>query len=105
MSFNLRSQALTLTYVFKFENLHGTGLLPLILYDAAGKPLIDQTFSGEGSQQGSIGYESAGHAANPVAAQNAIKQAVSKAVDAISTAIAANNVEHASAEQRLTKTR
>ena len=74
-------------YVFKFETYTAKVTFLVALYDSSGKRLLENTFDGEGSMQGSIGYESAGHAANPVAAQEAVKAAVNKAVDAIVTAI------------------
>jgi len=66
--------------VFKFENYRVALTLSLRVYDAAGNELESMILTGEGRKAGSIGYESAGHAALPEACHHAIKQVADQAV-------------------------
>lgn len=67
-------------FLFKFENYVVKVSFRVKAYDRAGTMLIDQVYQGVGKKRGSIGYESAGHAANPEAARLAVNDAVDKAV-------------------------
>ena len=66
--------------VFKFESYTSTVCFNVKVFDKTGSVLIDKSYTGVGEKRGSIGFESAGHAANPIAAQLAVKDAVDKAV-------------------------
>jgi hypothetical protein len=72
-------------WVFKFETYTADIGFTVDVYDNNGKKVISKTYQGHGEQRGSIGYASAGHAANPVAAQLAIRDAVQKSVADIQT--------------------
>jgi hypothetical protein len=65
----------------KFENYKATVGFSVSVYDPSGKVVLSQTYTGEGKKQGSIGYADPGHAAYPIAVQNAIKDATKKFVD------------------------
>jgi hypothetical protein len=67
-------------WVFKFETYSAEVGFTVDVYDADGKKVISKTYQGRGEKRGSIGFESAGHAANPVAAELAIRDAVQKSV-------------------------
>lgn len=66
--------------LFRFENYKATVSFNVSVRDPSGKTLLSQTYSGEGAQQGSIGYADPGHAAYPVAVQNAVKDATNRFV-------------------------
>jgi len=66
--------------VFKFETYKSTVCFKVKVFDKTGSVLLDNSYTGVGEKRGSIGFESAGHAANPIAAQLAVKDAVDKAV-------------------------
>ena len=70
-------------FLFKFETYVVKVSFKVKAYDQAGKTLIDKVYQGEGKKRGSIGTASAGLDANPVAAQLAVKDAVTQAVDDI----------------------
>lgn len=67
--------------VFRFENYGATVGLNVTVLDAEGGTVLSKSYVGEGTQRGSIGYADPGHAAYPVAVQNAVKDAVAKLVD------------------------
>jgi len=67
-------------FFFKFETYKVTVSFRVKVFDKAGNVLVDDVYEGVGKKRGSIGYESAGHAAAPVAAQMAVEEAVNKAV-------------------------
>jgi len=64
--------------VFKFEPYAVTLTMSVTVYDASGNELKRTTVTAKGQKAGSIGYESAGHAALPEACRLAIKQAVTE---------------------------
>lgn len=64
--------------LFRFEDYKATVSFNVLVRDPAGNTLLRQTYTGEGSQQGSIGYADPGHAAYPVAVQNAVKDATAR---------------------------
>ena len=66
---------------FKFENYWAELTIGVDVYDASGKVIHSGVYQGKGKKQGAIGYASAGHAALPVAAREAILEATKKAVD------------------------
>ena len=66
--------------LFKFENYKATVGFSVSVKGADGDMVHSQTYVGEGVKQGSIGYADAGHAAYPIAVQNAVKDAVNKFV-------------------------
>ena len=66
--------------LFKFENYTAAVEFQVNVYDAAGKPLFSRQYTGKGKKQGAIGYEDPGHAAYPIAVQNAVKDAVGQFV-------------------------
>jgi hypothetical protein len=73
--------------VFKFETYKSTVCFNVKVFDKAGSVLLDNSYTGVGEKRGSVGFESAGTAANPVTAQLAVKDAVDKAVADIVKAV------------------
>ncbi len=73
--------------VFKFETYKAVISFRVKAYDRTGKLVLEKVYEGVGGQRGSIGYESAGHAANPVAVKLAVKNAVDKAIPDIMESI------------------
>ena len=69
--------------IFRFEDYTAQVEFLVTVFNSEGKTILSQTYSGEGTQQGSIGYADPGHAAYPVAVQNAIKDAVNKVVNGL----------------------
>jgi hypothetical protein len=67
--------------LFRFEDYKATIGFNMSVFDADGKIILSQTYTGEGTQQGSIGYADPGHAAYPIAVQNAVKDATKKFVN------------------------
>ena len=74
-------------WVFKFETYVAEVTFHVKAYNKNGSQILNKTYQGKGEQRGSIGYESAGHAANPIASQLAVKDAVNQAVEDILKAI------------------
>ena len=72
---------------FKFETYKAVISFRVKAYDRTGKLILENVYEGVGSKRGSIGSASAGHAANPVAAKLAVKNAVDKAISDIMEAI------------------
>lgn len=68
---------------FKFEVYRVALTMTIRVYDSAGNELKAVTLTGKGKKTGSIGYDSAGHAALPEACRRAIKEVVDQAVEAI----------------------
>lgn len=64
----------------KFEKYHVIITMTVNVYDPAGQVLKKMTITGKGEKAGSIGYDSAGHAALPEASRLAIKQLVDQIV-------------------------
>lgn len=73
--------------VFKFETYKAVISFTVKAYDRTGKLILEKVYEGVGGKRGSIGYESAGHAANPVAVKLAVKDAVGKAIPDIMEAL------------------
>jgi hypothetical protein len=67
--------------LFRFEHYKATVGFNVSVYDANGNVLLAQTYSGEGTKRGSIGYADPGHAGWPIAVQNAVKDATIKFVN------------------------
>jgi hypothetical protein len=67
--------------LFRFENYKATIGFDVAVYRADGTTLFTRAYTGEGTQQGSIGYDDPGLSAYPVAVQNAVKDAAVKFVD------------------------
>jgi len=72
---------------FKFETYSAVISFRVKAYDRTGRLILENVYEGVGGKRGSIGYESAGHSANPVAAKLAVKNAVDKAISDIMEAI------------------
>ena len=70
--------------VFKFEPYAVTLTMSVQVYDASGNELKQMTVTAKGQKSGSIGYESAGHAAIPEACRLAIRQAVGHIMEGLS---------------------
>lgn len=66
--------------LFKFENYTAEIEFLVDVYDAGGAALFSKQYTGKGKKQGAIGYDDPGHAAYPVAVQNAVKDAVGQFV-------------------------
>lgn len=60
----------------KFEKYHVIITMTVHVYDPTGQVLMKMSITGKGDKAGSIGYDSAGHAALPEASRLAIKQLV-----------------------------
>lgn len=65
--------------VFKFEEYHVKLAIAVDVVDGSGKVVYTNVYESHGRKRGSVGYESGGHAAHPVAAQNAIREIVDDA--------------------------
>lgn len=72
---------------FKFETYRAVISFRVKAYDRTGRLILENVYEGVGEKRGSIGYASAGHAANPVAAKLAVKNAVDRAIFDIMEAI------------------
>lgn len=74
-------------WLFKFETYVTEVTFRVKAYNKNGSQILDKTYQGKGEKRGSIGYESAGHSANPIATQLAVKDAVNQAVEDILKAL------------------
>ncbi len=69
--------------LFKFEKYHVTITLNVVIYDPEGKELKQLTITGKGDKTGSIGYDSAGHAALPEATRLAVRHVADQIIQHI----------------------
>jgi len=69
--------------LFKFENFHVNIKFQVDVFDVNGNKLISELYDGKGTKRGAIGYASAGSNAYPVAAKQALNDAIHKAIDSI----------------------
>jgi len=82
-------------FMFKFENYTAEITFLVDVYDAEGTKLLSKQYYGKGEKRGSIGFESSGHEAYPVAVGNAVKDAVDQFLnDLIYIASKSEKVSH-----------
>lgn len=69
----------------KFEKYHVTIMMDITIYDPKGKELKILELTGKGEKAGSIGYDSAGHAALPEASRMAIREIAEQLIQELTT--------------------